>query len=225
MSQATHNERSHIPHLQPGRSVFFRTYIHNAPHTSRADIGSRQVRRRTALRDGAANFGEPRSEPNMHQPTPPSPPPRPTNRSASLRRSYRDRKDLYAKSLERELAKTRANETNLIHECEHLQSTVQILLERLSQHGIDPPSDLRFNGNGNVLVPPPQLASPVSSSASYPEEERDQGTHKRHIRPAEAKELPPLPTSKAATLPFGQSSNRRLCDLDPVMTGMEFVLT
>jgi hypothetical protein len=182
-----------------------------------ADIGRLQGRRRTALKNAGANFAEPRSECG---PTPlPS-----SSTKLSRVRSYRDRKDLYTKSLESELAKTRLRESNLVRECEHLQNTVNVLLERMSQYGIDTPPELGHDG-GNAFVPKTaqQLASPVSSSAlGSTEDGRERGiSHRAH--PSQ-RELPPLPRSPRALL-SGGSSNDQLCNLDPVMVGMEFVLT
>lgn len=52
-------------------------------------------------------------------------------------RTYRDRRDRYARSLEEELARVRASEANLLREVDRLRSTVQTLVQALGQQGLD----------------------------------------------------------------------------------------
>ena len=62
-------------------------------------------------------------------------------------RSYRDRKDIYTKSLEQELARARATEASLIGISQSLRDTIQALVRLLSRYGIEPPDELWCNDN------------------------------------------------------------------------------
>ncbi|KAJ9148576.1 hypothetical protein NKR23_g4924 [Pleurostoma richardsiae] len=65
-------------------------------------------------------------------------------RRAQLRRAqqtYRERKDRYARSLERELMQVRASEAKLAVECEHLNAVIGMLTGLLSRHGIEIPEE------------------------------------------------------------------------------------
>lgn len=101
---------------------------------------------------------------------------------------------------------------------------MKVLLERLSQYGIDTPPELGHDGE-NVFVPKTaqQLASPVSLSALGSTEDGREPAIRHRAHPSQ-RELPHLPRSPRALL-SGGSSNDQLCNLDPVMVGMEFVLT
>lgn len=134
---------------------------------------------------------------------------------------------MYTKSLESELAKTRLRETNLVRECEHLQSTVQSLLGRLSQLGLDTSPDLLYEG-GNMVVsnPPQQGISPVPSSAIGTDDERHP-TISHAVPPsasASASDSGSLLPSFVPLLP-DKSRGTQLCNLDSATVGMEFVLT
>lgn len=57
-----------------------------------------------------------------------------------MNRSYRDRKDKYIKSLEKEVQRAVHRETELVREVESLRESVGQLTELLSQYGIPSPS-------------------------------------------------------------------------------------
>ncbi|KAB5554327.1 hypothetical protein GE09DRAFT_123944 [Coniochaeta sp. 2T2.1] len=71
-------------------------------------------------------------------------------RRGQLRRAqqtYRERKDVYTRNLERELGRTQANEALLLHRCQDLTATVEVMAGILLQHGIDPPPGLSAAGS------------------------------------------------------------------------------
>ncbi|GAB1313388.1 hypothetical protein MFIFM68171_03598 [Madurella fahalii] len=64
---------------------------------------------------------------------------RPEKRRAQVRRAqqtYRLRKEQYTKSLENEVGRLRAIETDLVHETKHLRSTIQMLGNLLAESGL-----------------------------------------------------------------------------------------
>ena len=52
-------------------------------------------------------------------------------------RTYRERKEAYTKALERETAKSKAREAELLRENERLQGTIQNLVGKLEQLGVE----------------------------------------------------------------------------------------
>ncbi|KAI1493516.1 hypothetical protein F5X96DRAFT_666725 [Biscogniauxia mediterranea] len=169
-----------------------------------------------------------------------------------MARSYRDRKDAYIKSLETEVARSRASEATLIHESEKLRSTVQTLTRLLSQHGITIPSqenpvssvghnitpemyapevrdDTRNNAvyegemvteHGTTFDPP---APGLLKGHSIVERQTDLLAWQDHPR----KELSYIgqqpETQNASSTSY--TNDTRLCELDPAILGMDFVLT
>ncbi|KAL1866718.1 hypothetical protein Daus18300_006662 [Diaporthe australafricana] len=55
--------------------------------------------------------------------------------------TYRERKEAYTKALEREVAKSKTREAELLRENERLQSTIQSLVGKLEQHGVESPEE------------------------------------------------------------------------------------
>ncbi|KAF4812048.1 hypothetical protein CGCSCA5_v009446 [Colletotrichum siamense] len=69
-------------------------------------------------------------------------------RRAQLRRaqkSYRDRKEIYTKSLEKEVAQTKTREAELTRQCEQYCVTIRQLTQMLRHHGVDLPNDLELD--------------------------------------------------------------------------------
>lgn len=52
-------------------------------------------------------------------------------------RTYRERKEAYTKALEREVAKSKAREAELLLENERLQNTIKKLVGKLEEHGVE----------------------------------------------------------------------------------------
>lgn len=82
-------------------------------------------------------------------------------------RTYRERKEAYAKALEREVAKSKAREAELILENERLQGTIKRLVGKLEEHGVEgvddiirstPAKDARSPKPDNMSSPAPPLA-------------------------------------------------------------------
>lgn len=57
-------------------------------------------------------------------------------------RTYRERKEAYTKALEREVAKSKAREAELLLENERLQATIQKLVGKLEEHGVEGVDDI-----------------------------------------------------------------------------------
>ncbi|KAK2733868.1 hypothetical protein CKAH01_08282 [Colletotrichum kahawae] len=71
-------------------------------------------------------------------------------RRAQLRRaqkSYRDRKEIYTKSLEKEVAQTKTREAELTRQCEQYSGTIRQLAQMLRHHGIDLPNGLELGAS------------------------------------------------------------------------------
>ncbi|KAM5359946.1 hypothetical protein ACJZ2D_014095 [Fusarium nematophilum] len=154
-------------------------------------------------------------------------------------RTYRDRKDKYTKCLERELAQARFNETELERQCEQLRAALKNALGLLSRYGENIPSTVSglvresaYVSRANSLRTRP---APLSRSASA----RTQ--HTAHVLPSPklispeflSGFYPPRPEFQAAPTPESsiydfppgaQFGNPRVCELDQVTVGMEFVL-
>lgn len=174
-------------------------------------------------------------------------------------RSYRERKDVYTKSLEQEVARARATETSLLNISQSLRDTVHALLHLLTKHGIEPPEDLWYQGEPNYKERVGRgSTSPVkwadkynqTSSVTTPQSaSTSNGTEQLNILssisgssyqtspepwplkdPHENIRTPQQPQSTAqkkmapssARAPRGHT--QRVCDTDPAVVGMEFVL-
>ncbi|KAL0932496.1 uncharacterized protein CTRU02_213449 [Colletotrichum truncatum] len=181
-------------------------------------------------------------------------------RRAQLRRaqkSYRDRKEIYTKSLEVELAQTRAREADLSRECEHLRNTIQELSHLMSHHGISTPAGLvsespkeaHLWSRASTAVSPHSVADETGASPSNNEHNAapeprtdnplgqvttlsakvDDGTTAVMVPPFEiitSRELLNNQfTATTETLRFQANGATRVCELDAVAVGMEFVLT
>ncbi|KAI9158085.1 Isoflavone reductase-like protein [Paramyrothecium foliicola] len=145
-------------------------------------------------------------------------------RKGQLRRaqkSYRDRKERYTKLLETELAQVRTSEANLIRECDSLRTSLQNALDLLSKYGIDAPQgtlDLPLQGasfdflDSSDTDPGSQVLSPESYATYTSSEPQERfASSKRSKRfVAQPKEI---------------RRGTRICELDEVIVGMEFVLT
>ncbi|KAI5459240.1 hypothetical protein BGZ63DRAFT_390550 [Mariannaea sp. PMI_226] len=174
-------------------------------------------------------------------------------RRGQLRRAqknFRERKDKYTKTLESELAKCRANEARLMHEAESLRTTVKVLAQLLSEHGIESPASVldalhqmqppaqesqfdvmpidssHYAGNSQSPVETAQWTSPESSTGYSGSESQSNYTIQQQYRPQ-----PQVPKAKNSftdilreAMPL-QSQTGRCCDFDIVNIGMEFVLT
>lgn len=178
-----------------------------------------------------------------------SPVERRRNQLRRAQQNYRDRRDNYTKSLEKELERTRANEAQLMREAEKLRSTIQGLAKLLSDHGIDVPANDAWYEQGeggmdqNLAQRPgenpitigtgllPQLpstgtdtemsvdAAPTSSWASH-------GSSNDHYSGGSHQESSNQQPQRQDAQPPSSLRNKhgRLGDLDLVTIGMEFVL-
>ncbi|KAK4031841.1 hypothetical protein C8A01DRAFT_21001, partial [Parachaetomium inaequale] len=139
-------------------------------------------------------------------------------------RTYRTRKDQYAKSLENEVARLRTIETNLVRETQRLRATVQTLGNCLADYGIDVPTGL--GGDEGVSEPDASFAGhhPSGSSHRGKVTQLDVSPHRdgppvlpRRNAPSGALQVPAIPVTS-------RHGSARLGDLDPTTVGMEFVL-
>lgn len=82
-------------------------------------------------------------------------------------RTYRERKEAYTKALEREVAKSKAREAELLLENQRLQGTIQKLVGKLEEHGVEgvddiikstPAKEPREPKPNNMSSPAPPLA-------------------------------------------------------------------
>ncbi|KAK1958879.1 hypothetical protein LY78DRAFT_359832 [Colletotrichum sublineola] len=141
-------------------------------------------------------------------------------RRAQLRnaqRSYRDRKDKYTKSLEQELARVRANETKLAARCDQLSATVQALTKALAESGITLPPSIADSARDNPIVQYQDTTDATIEGFSHqlPSTPLDLSTS-NHTHGN-------IIASSRAQVP-SDSSCSRMCELDPMSVGMEFVL-
>lgn len=79
-------------------------------------------------------------------------------------RTYRERKEAYTKTLEREVAKSKAREAELVLENERLQSTIQKLAGKLEEHGVGGVDDIIRSTQAKEAKPP----KPNSMSSPAP---------------------------------------------------------
>ncbi|KAK1980692.1 hypothetical protein LZ30DRAFT_118734 [Colletotrichum cereale] len=180
----------------------------------------------------------------------------------NAQRSYRDRKDRYTKSLEQEIAHTRANEAKLMARCDQLCATVEALTELLAQNGVTIPPGIegnaedkltvKYQGATDVMIK--DLSHQSSTTPMYlrnSEHVRGKGMASSTKTPATVGSIPstrdvtsmdeqttqvPHLFSEERPLPGGPwsktdqrlvestSSCSRMCELDPMLVGMEFVL-
>lgn len=82
-------------------------------------------------------------------------------------RTYRERKEAYTKALEREVAKSKAREAELLLENERLQGTIKRLVGKLEEHSVEgvddiirqaPPEEKKAPKANNMSSPAPPLA-------------------------------------------------------------------
>ncbi|KAH8895457.1 hypothetical protein GQ53DRAFT_50858 [Thozetella sp. PMI_491] len=154
-------------------------------------------------------------------------------RRAQLRQAqqtYRDRKDRYAKSLEGEVARGKSTESKLRREAQGLRGIVQTLLSFIDQQGIEIPDEIRRNAD-SCLWPSestsPAYSSPDPFTPNYQEAPRLPGSQS-HGGLNEGFDGNRQAASSSGVLEIGAwlgPPGVRLSDLDPVIVGMEFVLT
>ncbi|KAK8098780.1 uncharacterized protein PG998_012021 [Apiospora kogelbergensis] len=134
------------------------------------------------------------------------------NKLNTFDRTYRDRKEIYIKSLEEDLKQSRIREANLLRESERMQRIIEDLTQRSSQSA--------------------DVITPVSVATDNTEPSQDGGT--RYHTPQRLGELglqqcltsqPSQRGSPATTIMGGQGDDTRIGDADEVEVGMEFVLT
>ncbi|KAI5926237.1 hypothetical protein F4810DRAFT_707849 [Camillea tinctor] len=162
--------------------------------------------------------------------------------------SYRDRKDAYIKSLETEITRSRASEATLIFESEKLRNRVNTLTKMLLQNGIDIPAqedsaslvghsnpemyahEIRSNAKDNFIHGKEMITehdvlfdtrAPGSSSAIG--RRIDLPLRQDHQRKEILYTESPPETQNTPSSSF--TNNTRLCELDPAILGMDFVLT
>lgn len=82
-------------------------------------------------------------------------------------RTYRERKEAYTKALEREVAKSKAREAELVLENERLQSTIQRLVGKLEEHGVEGVDDIIKTTPAKVerSAKPDNMSSPAEPLA------------------------------------------------------------
>ncbi|KAK6857706.1 hypothetical protein PG995_005405 [Apiospora arundinis] len=137
-------------------------------------------------------------------------------------KTYRDRKEIYLKSLEEDLKQSRIREANLLREREQMQRIINDLTQRSSQSA--------------------DVFTPVSVAKDSPEPSQDGGTWchaPEHIagsgranqRPGELglqqclTSQPSQRGSPATTILNSPGDDTRMGDADEVEVGMDFVLT
>ncbi|KAK6063756.1 hypothetical protein SCUP515_12186 [Seiridium cupressi] len=103
-------------------------------------------------------------------------------RKAQLRRAqqtYRSRKDRYTRSLEAGFARAQAHEELLLKQCTRLRTTVQLLTDILTQHGIQVPPNLSVDEDMNN---PDQMwiSSPSDYLSSTPESTGESVYHRKN---------------------------------------------
>lgn len=128
-------------------------------------------------------------------------------------RTYRDRKEIYIKSLEEDLKQSRIREANLLRESERMQRIIEDLTQRSSQSA--------------------DVITPVSVATDNTEPSQDGGGTRYHA-PQRLGELglqqcltsqASQRGSPATTIMGGQGDDTRIGDADEVEVGMDFVLT
>ncbi|KAL8365546.1 hypothetical protein RB595_004389 [Gaeumannomyces hyphopodioides] len=167
-------------------------------------------------------------------------------------KNYRDRKTRYTRSLEQELSRLRVSEASLLREVGRLRSTVQNLTRTMRHNGLDvlddsdatsPPGSLGYVGSplGYAGIDD-VMGSVTSGSVSEAGTHSDQlspGFFSSALGPRGPRPSPPQhsrsPESPAATTDVClggwdsgvevASPGVRVCDVDPVGAGMDFVLT
>ncbi|WZH47238.1 hypothetical protein QYS62_008382 [Fusarium acuminatum] len=156
-------------------------------------------------------------------------------RRAQLRRaqqSYRNRKDRYARTLEDELAKSRSSEAELMRECAQLRSNLQVALDQLAQHGIGFPSEIKSKDptytDSEWPIPSSTTASSSGLSPNYGVggQAVDIVPSPQLISPSSFGDFYDSPGSSQGPILFTQGvlSNSRVCEVDQIVAGMEFVL-
>ncbi|EXA43177.1 hypothetical protein FOQG_13036 [Fusarium oxysporum f. sp. raphani 54005] len=156
-------------------------------------------------------------------------------RRAQLRRaqqSYRGRKDKYARTLEEELAKSRAREAELARECEQLRAGLQNALQQLSQGPNSTDTGFReINYPINDYATPSRTTG--SSSGASPMYLGDPGYQSvdiipspQLISPSSFGDFSDPSEGHGAPVLFNQgySSHSRVGEVDQIVAGMEFVL-
>ena len=166
------------------------------------------------------------------------------NQLRRAQQNYRDRRDNYTKSLEKELERTRAHEAELMRDAERLRSTVQGLAKLLSDHGIDVPASdppyeepeggLDENSAQRPGEPPISLGTgllpqapttetdvdmsidPVPAPSAVPSDHYSSGSHQESSSQQQQYDAQRPSRHK--------DHHKRLGDLDLVTIGMEFVL-
>ncbi|KAJ9132391.1 hypothetical protein NKR19_g9327 [Coniochaeta hoffmannii] len=148
-------------------------------------------------------------------------------------RTYRDRKDQYTKSLEEELARVRANEVKLLREVQRLQETTARLFRYLHQQGLQFSEDDLMNGGHDGLhswelgtrersfgtTPEPIFPGSIGGADELHHHHFPQADHGTS---AWAKDVCIGGSSTGAE---PHPSGTRMCDLDLVGAGIDFVLT
>lgn len=168
-------------------------------------------KRKTQLKSDEPNCealgSESRTPPDVH----PSP-------ALTRRSTYRELKTQYVKALERDLGIARQREAEAARESEVLNNTVYGLLQLLAQNNIVVPDSQRFG-------PPPES---VAKSLSRRQQGSSLVSHRQTpylISPVPEDDRPDVdgwPEFVPSRPP--PSTRTRVCDLDQVSLGMQFVL-
>ncbi|KAK8085904.1 BZIP-type transcription factor [Apiospora phragmitis] len=136
-------------------------------------------------------------------------------------KTYRDRKEIYLKSLEEDLKQSRIREANLLREREQMQRIIDDLTQQRSSQSAD------------------DVFTPVSVAKDSPEPSQDGGTRYSHAPEGVNQRLGELglqqcltsqqPSQRAspatAILNSHGDDDTRIGDADEVEVGMDFVLT
>ncbi|KAI1047858.1 hypothetical protein LB505_012253 [Fusarium chuoi] len=147
-------------------------------------------------------------------------------------KSYRGRKDKYARTLEEELAKSRSREAELARECEQLRAGLQNALQQLSLGPNSTDTGFReINYQINDYATPSRTTG--SSSGASPMYLGDPGYQSvdivpspQLISPSSFGDFSDPSEGHGAPVLFSQgySSHSRVGEVDQVIAGMEFVL-
>jgi hypothetical protein len=83
-------------------------------------------------------------------------------------RTYRERKEAYSKALEREVAQSKQREAVLRRENERLQETIQSLVGKLEQLGVDGTNDVVMSTEKQSASPGTETMADNMSSPAPP---------------------------------------------------------
>ncbi|KAH7310676.1 hypothetical protein B0I35DRAFT_481974 [Stachybotrys elegans] len=157
-------------------------------------------------------------------------------RRGQLRRAqqvYRERKENYIKSLEKELARTQYHEAQLMSNCQELQGTLHNVTNWLYQRGIDVPPDMypKDLATPDGTLPVPHVPHATSSfsprsrrgTSSSPAHTGSTGISPRGGISPKGGDWPVTSPPNAYPQPL-HTPEARVSELDQAAVGMEFVL-